>query len=104
MKKTLPFVILAIVLLVMGALSWPAPALAQRGGHGGGGGFHGGGGGFHGGGAFHGGSGFRGGGSFRGGMVASLVISAVLLSAAAAANAAVFRRAYRTTPPLTGIE
>ncbi|HTW65103.1 MAG TPA: hypothetical protein VME17_10830 [Bryobacteraceae bacterium] len=49
------------------------PALAQRGGHGGGGGFHGGGGGgFHGGGfsggGFRGGgSAFRGGGGFRGG-------------------------------------
>jgi hypothetical protein len=61
MKKiTLVRAVFVLVALMM--LSWlPQSALAQRGGHGGGGGFHGGGGGgFHGGGgaAFHGGGGF----------------------------------------------
>ena len=51
MKKAILFRV-GIVLVAMIALSWlPQSALAQRGGHGGGGGFHGGGGGgFHGGG------------------------------------------------------
>jgi len=57
-----------LILSALGLALASAPALAQRGGHGGGshggGGFHGGGG--HGGG-FHGGSGFHGGGGFRGG-------------------------------------
>ena len=49
MKKTLPVVLFAFSAFVL--LGGAAPALAQRGGHGGGGGgFHGGGGGFHGGG------------------------------------------------------
>jgi hypothetical protein len=65
MKKTILFRIV-FSLVAMIALGWlPQSALAQRGGHGGGGGgFHGGGGGaFHGGGgaAFHGGGGFSGG-------------------------------------------
>ncbi len=64
MKKTiLARVVLAILITV--ALGWsPQSALAQHGGHGGGGGgSHGGGGGFHGGGGgFHGGGGFSGGG------------------------------------------
>jgi hypothetical protein len=65
MKKAMPFTV-AFVFAAMIALCWlPQPALAQRGGHGGGGGFHGGGGGgFHGGG---GGGGFHGGGFHGGG-------------------------------------
>jgi hypothetical protein len=68
MKKAMLFRV-AVVLVAMIALGWlPEAALAQRGGHGGGGGFHGGGGGgFHGGGGggFHGGGGFYGGGHSR---------------------------------------
>jgi hypothetical protein len=81
MKKAILFRVV-FLFIAMVALGWlPQSALAQRGGHGGGGGFHGGGGGgFHGGGgaAFHGGGGFSGGarsgfargrsfGGFRGG-------------------------------------
>jgi hypothetical protein len=82
MKKAILFRVVCIFVAMI-ALGWlPQSALAQRGGHGGGGGgFHGGGGGgFHGGGgaAFHGGGGFSGGarsgfarggsfGGFRGG-------------------------------------
>jgi hypothetical protein len=65
MKKAILFRVVLVFVAVI-ALSWlPQSALAQRGGHGGGGGFHGGGGGgFHagGGGAFRGGGGFSGGG------------------------------------------
>lgn len=64
MKKTFPFLAL-LALMALIAFGWPESALAQRGGHGGGG--HGGGG-SHGGGGFHGSGGFHGGGgSFRGG-------------------------------------
>jgi len=70
MKKAILFRVV-IVLVAMIALSWlPQSALAQRGGHGGGGGFHGGGGGgFHGG----GGGGFHGGGGFSGGSRSAFV-------------------------------
>jgi len=64
MKKAILFRVV-FMLVAMIALGWlPQSALAQRGGHGGGGGgFHGGGGG-----GFHGGGGaFRGGGGFSGG-------------------------------------
>jgi hypothetical protein len=65
MKKAMLFRVVFMLVATI-ALGWlPQSALAQRGGHGGGGGFHGGGGGgFHGGGgaAFHGGGGFSGGG------------------------------------------
>jgi len=70
MKKAILFRVV-IVLVAMIALGWlPQSALAQRGGHGGGGGFHGGGGGgFHGG----GGGGFHGGGGFSGGSRSAFV-------------------------------
>lgn len=51
----------ALVVLVT-LFAMPAPVVAQRGGHGGGGGFHGGGGGFHGGGSGYGG--YHGGGGY----------------------------------------
>ena len=61
---------LAMAALAVFALANAVPALAQRGGGGGGhagGGFHGGGGGFHGGGAFHGGvRGYAGRGGYHG--------------------------------------
>jgi hypothetical protein len=61
---------LVIAVLAVFALADAVPALAQRGGGGGGhgSGFHGGGGAFHGAGAFHGGArGYAGGGGYRGG-------------------------------------
>lgn len=71
MKTTLS--VLLFVIFAFALLGGARPALAQRGGHGGGG-FHGGGGGLHvggggfgGGGGFHGGAGFHGGSGFSGG-------------------------------------
>src|SRR5580658_8119161 len=65
MKKTILFRVVFVLVALIALSCLPQSALAQRGGHGGGGGgFHGGGGGgFHGGGAaaFHGGGGFSGG-------------------------------------------
>jgi hypothetical protein len=64
MKKTILFRIVFVLVALIALTCLPQQALAQRGGHGGGGGFHGGGGG-----GFHGGGGgaFRGGGGFYGG-------------------------------------
>ena len=71
MTKAILFRVVLVAVAMIALSCLPQQALAQRGGHGGGGGFHGGGGGFHGGGGgFHGSSGgaFRGGGGFsRGG-------------------------------------
>jgi len=65
MKKAILFRIVLVLVALIALSGLPRQALAQRGGHGGGGGFHGGGGGaFHGGGGggFHGGGGLYGGG------------------------------------------
>jgi len=60
MNKTIVLRVLCAAIVFVTLVWAPAPVLAQRGGHAGGGGFHGGGGGFHGGGGGYNASGYYG--------------------------------------------